>query len=89
MTGSTRLDLDGQTQSVDWSAAPQGDALKLTWPDGRSELRAVHAGGGRPWMSVRGIAAVPLAEEWSAERLAEMKDPLGEMRARLLAMNPD
>jgi lysophospholipid acyltransferase (LPLAT)-like uncharacterized protein len=30
-----------------------------------------------------------IAEEWSAERLAEMKDPLGEMRARLLAMNPD
>jgi uncharacterized protein YfaS (alpha-2-macroglobulin family) len=66
VTGSTRLDLGGQTQAVDWAAAPQGDALKLTWPDGRSELRAVHAGGGRPWMSVRGIAAVPLAEEWSA-----------------------
>lgn len=30
-----------------------------------------------------------VAEEWTAERLAERTDPIGAMRARLLAMNPD
>jgi hypothetical protein len=66
VTGSTRLDLAGQVQAVDWAAAPQGGALKLSWPEGGSELRAVHAGGGRPWMTVRGVAAVPLTEERAA-----------------------
>ncbi len=29
------------------------------------------------------------AEEWPAQRLAELAEPISEMRARLLAMNPD
>ncbi len=66
VTGSTRLGWDGRSQQVDWDRSPEGEGVLFAWPEGRSELTAAHAGGGRPWLSVQSVAAVPLTEELAA-----------------------
>jgi uncharacterized protein YfaS (alpha-2-macroglobulin family) len=60
VTGSTRVELAGGVETIDWARTPQGEALTLPWPEGPSDLAALHAGDGRPWLSVRSVAAVPL-----------------------------
>jgi len=66
VTGSTRVELAGRSAVVDWSRSPQGDAALLPWPESRADLSAVHTGGGRPWLSVQSLAAVPLREPVAA-----------------------
>jgi hypothetical protein len=66
VTGSTRAELSGRSTEVDWSRSPQGETALLPWPESRAELSAVHAGGGRPWLSVQSLAAVPLREPLTA-----------------------
>ncbi|GAP38796.1 alpha-2-macroglobulin family protein [Piscinibacter sakaiensis] len=48
------------TASVDWARRPQGATQRLPWPAGAGEFSAQHAGGGRPWLTVQTLAAVPL-----------------------------
>jgi len=66
LTGSTRVELADRSVTVDWSRSPQGYAALLPWPDSKAELSVVHAGGGRPWLSVQSMAAVPLREPFTA-----------------------
>jgi len=66
VTGSTRVELSGHSTLVDWSISPKGEAALLPWPESRTELSAAHAGGGKPWLSVQSLAAVPLQEPVSA-----------------------
>jgi alpha-2-macroglobulin len=44
-------------RSVDWQAQPQGASELLPWGPA---LQARHEGGGRPWLAVQMLAAVPL-----------------------------
>jgi uncharacterized protein YfaS (alpha-2-macroglobulin family) len=62
VTGTTRLDLAGQRRIIDWAASPKGDVALLTWPAATSELDALHAGTGKPWLTVQSLAAIPLKE---------------------------
>jgi hypothetical protein len=66
VTGSTRAEVSGRSTEVDWSRSPQGETALLPWPESKAELSAVHAGGGRPWLSVQSLAAVPLREPLTA-----------------------
>ena len=66
VTGSTRAEVSGRSTEVDWSRSPQGESAILPWPESKAELSAVHAGGGRPWLSVQSLAAVPLREPFTA-----------------------
>jgi hypothetical protein len=66
VTGATRLDLSGRSEVVDWSRSPRGETALLPWPESKTELSAVHAGGGRPWLNVQSLAAVPLREPLTA-----------------------
>jgi hypothetical protein len=66
VTGSTRVELSGPSAVVDWSGSPQGETALLPWPESAAELNALHAGGGKPWLSVQSLAAVPLREPLAA-----------------------
>jgi hypothetical protein len=50
----------GQTQTVDWSAAPQGKVLEFPWPSGAAALVVRPPASGRPWTTVQSLAAIPL-----------------------------
>jgi uncharacterized protein YfaS (alpha-2-macroglobulin family) len=63
--GTTSAQL-GSTQSVDWSAAPKGKVLQFPWPAAPAPLVLRSSGPGRPWATVRALAAVPLREPVSA-----------------------
>ena len=45
---------------VDWARQPAGSQVLLPWPAASGELHAVHQGSGKPWLSVQGLAAIPL-----------------------------
>lgn len=59
VTGRSTLQLAGSTRSVDWAAKPAGDVLSLPVP-GPATLTARQEGGGKPWLTVQSLAAVPL-----------------------------
>jgi uncharacterized protein YfaS (alpha-2-macroglobulin family) len=66
VTGTTRLDLAGQSRIIDWAASPKGDVALLAWPAAKTELDALHQGTGKPWLTVQSLAAIPLKETLSS-----------------------
>lgn len=60
VAGSTRVQLQEQLGSLDWSGAPQGGVVDLKWPPGDGTLALAHGGGGRPWVTLQSRAALPL-----------------------------
>ncbi len=66
VAGQSIATLAGASQAVDWTAAPGGATLEMGWPRQRSPLQLRMAGTGRPWATVRSIAAIPLKESISA-----------------------
>jgi len=59
----------GDTQTpVDWKKHPNGDNVVLSWPEEEEEetLNVSHEGKGRPWATVRSLAALPLSEPVSS-----------------------
>jgi hypothetical protein len=67
---------DARPQALDWKAKPQGGTLALGWPAPRigaasappsaGELKVVHEGSGKPWLTLVSKAAVPLEQPFSA-----------------------
>lgn len=78
VTGATRVALEGvagvpdATRAFEWARAASRDgvaagSVSLPWPqDGTATLRADQQGAGRPWATVRALAAVPLAAPLAA-----------------------
>ncbi len=65
VSGATRIAIGGQAREHHWAQAPSA-SLSLPWPDGKASLRVVHDGVGKPWASVRSLAAVPLDKAQSS-----------------------
>lgn len=57
VAGRSRVESGGQALAVEWSAQPQGASELLPWG---AAVQARHEGGGRPWLTVQTLAAVPL-----------------------------
>jgi alpha-2-macroglobulin len=66
VSGSSRASLGGQSQSIDWNNTPKGKTTRFAWPKGAESLTVSHHGTGKPWMTVQGIAAIPLKEPLSS-----------------------
>jgi len=66
LAGTTTAALGGASGSVDWGKTPKGDDVLLPWPKGDGTLRVAHNGTGRPWVTVRSMAAVPLKQPFSS-----------------------
>ncbi|HOL36256.1 MAG TPA: MG2 domain-containing protein, partial [Rubrivivax sp.] len=50
----------GVERAIDWSASPQGASVTLPLPAAGGSVEARHDGGGRPWLALQTLAAVPL-----------------------------
>ncbi len=61
VTGETVATLAGQRQALDWGHDPQGGRLDFSWPPDPADLAVLHHGTGRPWLTIRSRAALPLA----------------------------
>ena len=69
-TGTTRAVVAyGPTAALSWTEKPQGGSLLLPWPTKdtardvtpvRNDLVVTQDGGGKPWLTVQSLAAVPL-----------------------------
>jgi len=90
VAGSTRVALGDGSRAFDWAGAPRGKdgvatgSVDLPWPAGgaRGTLQVDHQGAGRPWATVRALAAVPLTSPVTAGyRITRTVTPL-EQAAR-------
>ncbi len=59
-TASVAPGTGAAAQTLDWSAKPEGGRLMLPWPAGSGTLEMAHEGGGKPWLTVQSLAAIPL-----------------------------
>ncbi|CAG9175071.1 alpha-2-macroglobulin family protein [Cupriavidus pampae] len=73
VNGTTRATLGAESRAFDWARATTRDGIAtgsvdLAWPaaGASAPLQVEHAGGGRPWATVRALAAVPLREPIAA-----------------------
>jgi alpha-2-macroglobulin len=63
VAGRTRAGLNSASASVDWAAHAEGGSMRLAWPAAplaSGTLNVTQEGSGKPWLSVRSLAAVPL-----------------------------
>ncbi len=80
VTGTSRASIPDASgvstspMSLSWSAKPQGGTLMLPWPrvdagsnaTARRDLQVTQDGGGKPWLTVQSLAAVPLKAPFSS-----------------------
>ncbi len=63
VAGRTTATLAAATSSIDWASHAEGGSMRLAWPaaSGASgTVNVVQEGSGKPWLTVRSLAAVPL-----------------------------
>ncbi len=67
VTGTTSATLASERDVHVWTADDGVKPFdkKLPWPSQRADLALVHDGGGKPWISLQSIAAIPLKEALS------------------------
>ena len=66
VTGATTASLAGRTQTLKWSAAPDGGSFSFDWPGGKSPLAIRAEGSGKPWATILSLSAIPLKEPLSS-----------------------
>ncbi len=66
VSGATSASVAGKTMTLEWSGTPGGSSLQFSWPKGKDQLAISHQGGGKPWATVQGLAAIPLKELFSS-----------------------
>ena len=64
--GKTESTLAGKTVAMDWSATPKGGETFFSWQLEKGDLVIRHQGTGRPWVTIRSLAAVPLKQPFSS-----------------------
>jgi uncharacterized protein YfaS (alpha-2-macroglobulin family) len=60
VAGRTTAALSGTGGAVDWAKSVDGGSIKLAWPAQPSPLTVAQDGGGKPWLTLQSLAAVPL-----------------------------
>ena len=60
VTGRTSASLAGASASITWAGHPDGGSARLAWPTATGTLNVTQEGSGKPWLTVRSLAAVPL-----------------------------
>ncbi|MBP1742190.1 MAG: alpha-2-macroglobulin [Deltaproteobacteria bacterium] len=73
VSGTSAGSLSGQSKSMDWGESPRGGAFFFPWPEQLEALTLSHTGTGKPWMTVQGLAAIPLKEPFSSGYRIERK----------------
>jgi alpha-2-macroglobulin len=60
VAGTTTAQAGDKPVAIDWARQPEGGAAKLPWPAQPTTLTVTQQGGGKPWLTVQGLAAIPL-----------------------------
>ena len=66
ISGSTTASTADKVASIDWARQPEGGAVRLPWPAQAGTLSVTQQGGGKPWLTVQSLAAIPLKAPLSA-----------------------
>jgi hypothetical protein len=66
VTGTTKLSYGPLERSLAWKTDANELTDQLPWQDGRTELAVTQLGTGRPWATVRAMAALPLKQAFSS-----------------------
>lgn len=66
VTGASSVKVGDSTKRIDWQAAAEGSSVLFGWPKKQAGLSITHRGTGKPWATVRSIAAIPLKEPFSS-----------------------
>lgn len=65
VSGISSVSLAQKQETVTWKDA-RPRSIMMSWPEKKSTLRVEHQGKGKPWVTVRSIAAVPLKKPVTA-----------------------
>ncbi len=60
VAGRSEAVLGASRGAVDWAAQPEGGSVRLPWPAAPATLAVEQQGSGKPWVTVQGLAAIPL-----------------------------
>lgn len=66
VAGRTVASAGAAPQAIDWGRESEGGKVLVPWPAGSARLTVAQEGSGRPWLTVQGLAAIPLAAPLSA-----------------------
>jgi uncharacterized protein YfaS (alpha-2-macroglobulin family) len=66
VTGNATVALGGERRSAALDDGARDAAVTLPWPRGAAALDLRHDGGGKPWVTVQSLAAIPLAAPLSS-----------------------
>jgi len=60
VTGRTSVAYAAVSRSLDWKPDTRELTASLPWQDGKKDVAVRHEGSGRPWLTFRSLAAMPL-----------------------------
>jgi hypothetical protein len=64
VTGQTVMNINGGKSLIDWNKFPKGSKKIFAWPNGpmskEMDVEFLHEGGGKPWIHVEAMVAIPL-----------------------------
>jgi uncharacterized protein YfaS (alpha-2-macroglobulin family) len=60
IAGRTVATTGDKPAAIDWSRQADGGRVMLPWPANAGTLSVVQEGGGKPWLTVQSLAAIPL-----------------------------
>jgi uncharacterized protein YfaS (alpha-2-macroglobulin family) len=63
--GSTVAKLGNETKTQQWAAHPASQKFLFDWPSSVLPVTVEHQGGGKPWVILQSLAAIPLKEPFS------------------------
>jgi len=65
INGSTIGQIAQDTQRATWKEEKSSNPLRFSWPSGTADLALDHQGGGKPWVTLTSLAAVPVMDALS------------------------
>ena len=66
LDGQTITTLNQQTKTLNWQADAKGKSELFAWPQKKSQISVSHVGGGKPWLTISSLAAIPLKKSFSS-----------------------
>jgi uncharacterized protein YfaS (alpha-2-macroglobulin family) len=82
VTGSTGVNLNADSKTLDWAKQTTGGSFLQPWPKEREQLSIRHNGSGKPWATIQSLAAIPLkAPLSSGYKVVKTITPLEQKKA--------
>ena len=66
VSGTTNGTLGQEKKALSWQDHPAGGTLSFSWPKDKGSLTLSHSGSGRPWATIKSMAAIPRKTPFSS-----------------------